>query len=331
MRHLQFWGLLCLVMCTSCVWDETLEEISRTEPDLGWVASIPASRASDNVLIIEGNNGSYQEMDWKDDSDSEFKSLADKHEDADIYAYNGSGGSFVNMDGVPGILYTQTGKWSDTGFQYAMNKGGEDAGVAQESFKDAFASVVFNIKNNDPSLHLQVTGIKLCQVAADGTFLFPVQGMARWVTEDSQGILAQETDTLDVKGGEVVSLPAEGGFPVIPQKRKGWKPYELPNETAGAYLLLNCRVFSVGDQDAGFREDKDFAIWCGDGKGFLEVAIPVDLDLRMGETTRIDLVMESYCPWYSIRGNEPQKILVPITFEPTVDDWIDGGSINVGV
>ena len=41
----------------------------------------------------------------------------------------------------------------------------------------------------------------------------------------------------------------------------------------------------------------------------------------------ISLKLENYCPWYNIKGEVPGRILCPIVFDATVEDWQDGGDI----
>lgn len=129
----------------------------------------------------------------------------------------------------------------------------------------------------------------------------------------------------------MVSLPAEGGFPIIPQEKEAWTATRNPGLTSGAYILLNCRIFNICNPEEGYREGRDIPIWCDSEGGFSEVAIPVGLKVLAGEVTHLNLTLEANCEWYSINGMSPQKILQPIVFDPSVEDWSNGGSTNINV
>ena len=186
------------------------------------------------------------------------------------------------------------------------------------------------MESSEKGLHLQVNGIRLCQVRTDGTFLFPDEEPAEWIYNNGRDVLSYSTDTLNI-ADNTVSLPAEGGFPIIPQEKEAWTATRNPGLASGAYVLLNCRIFNICYPEVGYREGQDVPIWCDCEGGFSEVAIPVDFKISAGETAHLDLVLEANCEWYGINGTSPYKILQPIVFDPSVEDWSNGGSTNINV
>jgi hypothetical protein len=174
---------------------------------------------------------------------------------------------------------------------------------------DAFAHVRFRIQNHMPDLHLVVEGIRLCNIHLSGTYHFATETQVHYWETDSLSTLSLETGQLKLAPNDEISFPQEGNISFIPQITKTWIPITLPQDSNECYLLLNCKVFN------------DITIW-SDGQGnCAEVAIPLSINLQSNQPSVIVLTLEPNCPWYNIQGSAPEKILVPIIFNASVDDW----------
>ena len=147
---------------------------------------------------------------------------------------------------------------------------------------EAFAHVQFCIKNEMPDLELTIEGIRLCNIHLAGTYHFEEK---YWETDTTRSIL------------------------FIPQRAKAWNPIALPQQSNGCYLLLKCKV------------GNEVTIW-GDEKGnSAEAAIPLSVHFLSNQPSVIVLTLAPNCPWYDIRGTNPQPLFVPITFDVSVEDW----------
>lgn len=195
-----------------------------------------------------------------------------------------------------------------TSLAYSMQhtvKAGETDG-SRSIPDEAFAHVQFCIKNEMPDLQLTVESIRLCNIHLAGTYHFAEK---YWETDTTRSILSIETGKLEVKPNEEIRFPQEGSIPFIPQTAKAWNPTILPQQSKGCYLLLNCKVYN------------EITIW-GDEKGnSAEAAIPLSVRFLSNQPSVINLTLAPNCPWYDVRGASPQPLLVPITFDVSVEDW----------
>ena len=324
MKALNLLATAALCMCSSCVLNETIETLD-AENQQDWLNTIVQTLVTDNVLIISDNRIQFMGINWNENDFSSINEVIKKPKNACVYAYKGEGGRFVSVDDRPGLEYKQKNEWPDAEFQYAVkNSSDTQNGDTGLNWQEAFGHLSIQISNKEKGLHLQVNGVQLRNVKTEGTFLFPGEEPAKWSYNNDSGILSYYADTLNISD-KTVSFLGEGGGPVMPQEREAWWPKRNPELSSGAYLLLSCRIFKVCDTEVGYQKGVDYPIWCDSEGGFSEVAIPVNVKVTAGETTHLNLVLESGCEWYSINGESPQKILQPITFKPSVDDWINDG------
>lgn len=302
MKKLLFLSGICLLL-QACVADETLDDIASK------TASNTSTNYAQNTMIVD---------------------LGDST--ADIYTYNGKGVTFLEDTDTPSLLYEPSGiPWYESGFTYAyaeaVNKTGWEKNL---EYHEAFAKIAFSITNKEKSLHLEIRNIELCNVATEGIFHFPKNATnAGWNIKSQDGNLSFQTDTCVVEYGNSVIFPKTENLPVIPQTTDSWLCYYNPLTDSGSYILLDCRIFNIGDEQAGYQPDKEMPIWSDGDNGFAKVAIPIQLDLKIGINYTIHLTLENGCPWYNIEGIIPQKILHPIMFNPTVNGWSDGENVDV--
>ena len=175
---------------------------------------------------------------------------------------------------------------------------------------EAFAQVSIRIRNQMPDLHLMVEGIRLCNVHLSGTYHFATEEQAPyWETDTTQSIIALETGHLPIDPNEEAVFPQEGSIPFIPQSAKAWNPTILPQHSEGCYLLLNCKVFN------------EVTIWSDEKGNSAEAAIPLSVHFPSNQPSVIVLNLAPKCPWYDVRGTNPQPLFVPITFNVSVEDW----------
>lgn len=323
----------CIVTCsligTSCVWDESVEGMVQKQETVVYTDDLCESRAGDNIMVLGKDSAAYTSIDWSGNyTDSVFELFAGD-ESTSFYTYNGTGGKMTMTEGRPSIIYGQEGNWLNSGFLYAV----ADAGLwrnndRQLSWSDAFASVSFRIHNELSSVYLEVRGIRLCKISTEGTFIFPVGDKAAgWKVGKAVNKLAYRCDTLDVYAEEDLVLPADSTLPLIPQVTEVWDAGWNPDWTTGTYVMVDCRIYGRRKAASGDMEDSGYLIWGGDEGGFAEAAVPVALDTRIGELSTVVISLDETYQWYDVSDGKPVKILRPIVFEPTVDDWQNEGSV----
>lgn len=335
MKKMVYSLLVCAWTCTSCVFVEEIDSVEdkKVQEQITEYINVPTSRSTDNAMVIGSGNSDYYTFDWAGNYQESMDEAVGGHESAWVYAYDGEGGQMKVTDGKPSVSYTQKGDWMDSGFRYAMADGDQLRMTGMQlGWLDAFAQVKFQIRNQLSSVHLQVRGIRLCHISTEGTFIFPMGGQnAAWVVGNQNRSLEYLSDTLQIAPDKAVMVPEEGTLPVIPQTSDAWTATIVPSWSPGTYVLVDCRIYSVINTDEGYREGTDYLIWGGDEGGFAEAAVPVALDALMGETSVLDITLDSSYNWFDISGSSPVKVLQPIVFAPSVEDWQNGGTTNIGV
>ena len=195
-----------------------------------------------------------------------------------------------------------------TSLAYSMQhplKGGETDG-SRSIPNEAFAHVQFCIRNEMPDLQLTIEGIRLCNIHLSGTYHFAEK---YWETDTTRSVLSIETGQLKVKPNEEIRFPQEESIPIIPQAVRAWNPIVLPQQSNGCYLMLKCKV------------GNEVMIWSDEKGNSAEAAIPLSVHFLNNQPSVIVLTLAPNCPWYDVRGTNPQPLFVPITFDVSVEDW----------
>ena len=86
-------------------------------------------------------------------------------------------------------------------------------------------------------------------------------------------------------------------------------PIDPPQQSNGCYLLLKC------------KGGNEVTIWSDEKGNSAEAAIPLSVHLLSNQPSVIVLTLAPNCPWYDVRGTNPQPLFVPITFDVSVEDW----------
>ena len=235
------------------------------------------------------------------------------------------------------------------------------------NFRHALSQVVFQAKNTNKNMYVEITGVEVCNLGEKNTFTFPSestdinivdhQGSTTSVPSEAKGwgtwddLTGGNVDygvtfeAAKVKGNsEVVALTTtddsekQGEYNsntmlLLPQKTTPWDPETNPTpgagENTGSYFLVNCVIFNVAG-GSGEADENDKCIW-GDKteEGAwvpAKVAIPVDIDWEQGRKYIYTFVFGNgnggYDPEPGPDDPDPKPVLIPITFEITVDDFV---------
>lgn len=120
---------------------------------------------------------------------------------------------------------------------------------------------------------------------------------------------------------------------LLPQNTTAWEPsttYPVPTTVGqtGSYFLVNCVIYNVkGDVVDLEGDDKDVLLWGTEEGGPKEIAIPVAFNWDQGKKYIYTFVFGDGNGGYDPEPEpdpdpDPDPVLVPITFNVTVDDFV---------
>lgn len=230
---------------------------------------------------------------------------------------------------------------------YAVNKGctkeanGEN-GVAV-NFRHALSQIVFKAKNTNENLKVTVKGVEVANVVNGGTFTYPGNTTTPNVTEEDESIAAGTqgtwvlgntketyaagiTEATLTKSDNATDLTnASGALLLMPQTITGWDVDTDPSNNAGnSYFLVDCKIVNVVGDD-------EVTLWPAEGES-AKVAIPVSaITWEQGKKYIYTFIFGEgggYVP-PTEDDDEPEPVLVPISFTVTVDDFIPADGIEV--
>ena len=251
---------------------------------------------------------------------------------------------------------------------YAVKKGEtKETTPVQLNFRHALSQIVFKARNESENIFVQIKGVKVMNVKNSGTYTFPTttdpnlptsgtadsENRGSWALADTKTSYEVDFSLTDVKGSKtnptVVNLTDVLGtaLMLMPQTTNAWNPEANPDpdgSTAGSeattdtYLLVDCVIYNVSGVGSDLPGD-NVCLW-GDGSNgsytTKELAIPVKFDWKEGYKYTYTLVFGNgnggYDPDPDPDPEDPDKpepVLVPISFEVTVDEFLDGGNYDV--
>lgn len=308
--------------------------------------------------------------------------------EVDFYAHVNGGDAYKWNNGSPKFenftVNNTVGSQVDLLYAVKTNQS-KTNGPVNLNFRHALSQIVFQAKNTNANLYVEIAGVSVANVGGTNTFTFPSANTednivdhdenADDVYEDGEfgsGISyntswgswaeltqgAQQYDVdftkIAVKGNNtLVSLTTANetgkeynskAMLLLPQTTTAWVPSKdnpVPGAAGntGSYLLVDCAIFNVaGDNYAA----SDVCLWGEQKEGAWttkELAIPVGFDWEQGKKYVYTLVFGEGNGGYNPDPDpedpdpDPEPVLVPITFEITVDDFelVDGGEIESGI
>lgn len=230
---------------------------------------------------------------------------------------------------------------------YAVNKGctkeaNGESGVAV-NFRHALSQIVFKAKNTNENLKVTVKGVEVVKVVNGGTFTYPGNTTAPQITGENQDFGAGTQGTWELgntketyaagiteatltKSDNATDLTnASGALLLMPQTITGWDVENDASNSAGnSYFLVDCKIVNVAGED-------EVTLWPETGES-APVAIPVSaITWEQGKKYIYTFIFGEgggYVP-PTEDDDEPEPVLVPISFTVTVDDFIPADGINV--
>ena len=264
---------------------------------------------------------------------------------------------------------------------YSVKKGLEKGATEAETspvelnFRHALSQIVFQAKNTNPNLYVEVSGVSIVNVGNTNTFAFPNANTDNnMVDTDHDGsfdytidyedgswgnwnaltsgstVYPVDFETVKVEGtNTVVDLTAnvkgdntvkdefnKNALLLLPQTSTAWDPETTPapgfvgNAENGSYFLVNCAIYNVaGDKFV----PEDTPLW-GTTNAHKQAAIPVAINWEQGKKYIYTFIFGEgggYDPEDPDPEDpdKPDPVLIPITFEVTVDDFVEVPATDV--
>lgn len=313
---------------------------------------------SDDKTYIDGDrivkNGSD---DWENQSGVRYW----PETTVDFYAHVNAGDNFKWDASSAPVIENFSPDADDVANQvdllYAVKKGeSKKDSPVQLNFRHALSQIVFNAKNTNANLYVEIAGVKVANVGGTNTFTYPETDTdSKFVSHDGTGGPLPDTGAgswADLTSGDVSyevdfnAVPVRGNSTVVdlttandsgkefnsqamlllPQTTTAWVPSKDSNtpseDNTGSYFLIDCAIWNV----AGTEVDKvtDVQLW-GEGGNTKELSIPVAFNWEQGKKYIYTLVFGQgnggYDPDPDPDDPDPKPVLVPIDFTVSVDDF----------
>lgn len=358
MKKILFSAAMALVL-VSCSRDEVIE-INRDSDEIRFgVVTDAATRAADvycnnnlpGAFTVYANHNGKTYIDG-DLIQKENNAWVNKtgvrywpEGNVSFYAHvNGTGFTWAS-GGVPTIEdYTvPTAVADQKDLLYAVKTQSE--GQVTLNFRHALSQIVFQAKNTNANLYVEIDGVTICNLGNVNTFTYPTANTDdNIINHDGVG----ETTTtgawgtwVNLTGGntdypvtfDAVSVPGDGAVKfltntnntgkefssnamlLLPQTTTAWDTTTKPSADTqtGSYFLVDCKICNVaGDAYA----DSDVVLWEG------PAAVPVTINWEQGKKYIYTFVFGDGNGGYDPDPDTPTPVLLPITFDVTVDDFV---------
>lgn len=313
----------------------------------------------DGATYINGDQITYNENNSKWENTSGTRYWPDG--EVSFFAHVNAGDAFNWNGGQPKIenftVGTEVATQQDLLYAVKTASKGTD-GKAELNFRHALSQIVFQAKNTNPNLYVEISGVSVCKVKNQGTFTYPTDDTSdkvgehngsgsidydnqNWGTWSTSGTQQYDVTFNPValngnKTATAVSLTSANqtgkefngqAMLLLPQTSTKWDvgtnaTTGKPENQTGTYFLVKCRIYNVAGNVVD--TEKDVCLWGENGAE--NVAIPVALNWEQGKKYIYTFVFGDgnggYDPDPDDPDPDPTPVLVPITFEVTVDDFV---------
>ena len=236
---------------------------------------------------------------------------------------------------------------------YAVKTQEKSDGLVELNFRHALSQVVFQAKNTNANLYVEIKGVSVCNLGNKNTFIYtPVATDGNIVNHD--GAVIETTSTWcgwnDLTGGntdyavtfEAVPVPGDSqvksltnnnadgqeystnAMLLLPQITTAWDPADGKpgvDTQKGTYFLVDCKICNVAGDE--YVASTDVVLWDG------PAAIPAPFLWAQGKKYTYTFVFGNGNGGYDPDGPDP--VLVPIEFEITVDDFVPKVSDDIAM
>ena len=270
--------------------------------------------------------------------------------DVTFFAHVNAGDCFIGNTSAPTItnFKVPTAVADQKDLLYAVKNQAKGDKAVTLNFRHALSQVVFQAKNINANLYVEISGVTICKLGNVNTFTYKTtdtddnndkhDGTGSITYGDSWGVWNAlnggttnynvEFDAVEVPGNSVVKSLTntnETGMEysskamlLLPQTTTAWDPAAKPKaeDATGTYFLVNCKICNVAGANYAAT---DVVLHNG------PVAIPVSIAWKQGKKYVYTFVFGNGNGGYEPDPSDPttpSPVLVPITFDITVDDFV---------
>ena len=283
-----------------------------------------------------------------------------------FWAEVNAGDNFFWNDGNPEILDyvvpVEVSQQKD--LLYAATCATKEDGAVTLNFRHALSQIVFDAKNENPNLYVEIKGVTICNLANVGTLPIDAgtdgnyenhSGSQNTTQPDRNGWQKEHSSDMILTGGDTdysvtfstVAVPGNGttkpltstndagkefssnAMLLLPQTTTAWAPAAgngIPGAATqtGTYFLVDCKICNVSDASKGYQAGYEGDVCLWDDN----VAIPAAFNWKEGKKYKYTFVFGNEDGGYDPvpPGKDPDPVLTPITFEVTVDDFVYVGN-----
>lgn len=261
-----------------------------------------------------------------------------------FYAQVNAGTAFRWNDGAPTIKdYTvPTAVAEQKDLLYAVKSQGRSDNPVTLNFRHALSQIVFQAKNSNANLYVEIKGVTICKLGDKNTFTYNSADTDQNIVNHNgtTGIITYDNSWGTWKalnGGDkdypvtFTPVPVPGNNDVryltktdkefssnamllLPQTTTAWNPGNgKPAAQTGTYFLVDCKICNVAGAS---HTETDVVLWEG------PAAIPVAFNWEQGKKYIYTFVFGDGNGGYDPNPDDPTPVLIPITFEVTVDDFV---------
>lgn len=240
---------------------------------------------------------------------------------------------------------------------YAVNKGenkeDHETTAVHINFRHALSQIIFKAKNTNNNLKVMINDVKVANVVKGGDFTYPesttpnntISATTQGTWQLLSGTGSTETfgagiteKTLNGKTDPAVDLTTvgtdnnyTGALFLMPQELKPWNNLaDKTNQNGGSYFMVNCKIYSIASND-------EVLLWPSKDE-YAYVAIPTrSIIWEQGKKYIYTFIFGEGGGYVPPTDPDPEPgdpepgdpVLVPISFEVTVDDFQNGNEIDI--
>lgn len=230
-------------------------------------------------------------------------------------------------------------------------------GQVKLNFRHGLAQVEFRARVNNRNLHVDIEGVSVCNAYGKADVTFPYANVTDGNFNDATeatvpsgefkqavwGNLRELTDYtltfssksvsngdsgLDLTADNINRITNAWTLLLLPQTTTAWDVNggRKPGDAAqtGSYFLVKCKIRNVANASA--VTDDDVYLW-GSKDEAKYIAVPAAFNWEQGKKYTYTFVFNNSNGGYDPDTNEP--VLVPVTFNVTVDDFAKGDKDDV--
>ena len=300
---------------------------------------------------------------WPNGLSLDFYAVVNGKIDWNVEAAEGTAPASIVDFEVPTTVAAQKDLLYAVKTNQAKTDGADEMDAVDLNFRHALSQIVFNAKNTNENLYVEVSGVSIVNVANMNTFTFPIANTdnnmedanhdgsfdnpinyedgswGKWNALTSGAtVYPVEFETVELEGNstlvDLTTVKNEyntNALLMLPQTSTAWNPADVPapgvngNASNGSYFLVKCAIYNVSGDS--FDSGVDTPLW-GTTAAHKQAAIPVAINWEQGKKYIYTFIFGEgggYDPEDPDPEDpdKPDPVLIPITFEVTVDDFVE--------